>query len=169
METAEAMYKLLTETTSHSYTPDSFLREFQSICNALEVEFHKDSNLNTFGFEIVPGNRNKKSGLMLTRADIPETPTYYSRPGRSSLPYLADKINEQSYGALVSIGPHSIEYATSTEGHRYLTTNVEDSISGIPHLDYLTPESCYDLLVSFFNPQFGTDTWDTEQETLDNF
>jgi hypothetical protein len=105
---------------------------------------------------------------MLPAGDIPNTPQYSSRPSRSGLSFYRDMLRQTEYAVFVSLGPHAFEYATNSDGHRYLATDVGD-IDGAPHLDYLTPQACEKLLARFFNPALGTDTSDTDQQSLDEF
>lgn len=163
MEAAEEMHELLMEIDRESYSPGSLRQELQATCDSIDVTFSEDRQLSRYGFEIQPGHRHEKTGLMLSSEDGPENPMYSFRPSRAGFSALREIAEAAGYSTVVSIGPHATEYVTSTDAHKYLTTEVDSDISGAPHLSYLTVEACAELLEEFFNPQLATDTWDTEQ------
>lgn len=169
MEVASEMVELLTSLTRESYNPDSFQQRLQTVLSEIDVSLQRGSQLSVHGYEVTPGHRDKKTGIMLSGSEGPDSPSYSRRPSRSGLSYYRDLVRETTYDAVLGIGPHTIEYGTANDGHRYLTSEVDGEISSTPHLDYLTEDSCSELLSQFFNPQITTDTWETQQRSFEDF
>jgi|AntDeeMetagen285_2_1112576.scaffolds.fasta_scaffold00596_6 hypothetical protein len=172
LETADEMYELLTEVDRESYSPASFSPKLQTVCDSIDVTFDKNKK-SSHRFEVQPGHFHKKTLLMLSYEDGPEEPIYYRRPSRAGFSALLEMA--EGYDAVVSIGPYSVECVTSTAAHQYLTTEVDEDISGVPHLSHLTIESCEKIIGTFFNPQTTTDsqattdTWDTKQKSFHDY
>lgn len=167
MQAIEDIYVLLEEAERRSYNPDTFYREIQTVCEPIDVSLNKATQLSRYGYEIQPGCRNKKTGLVFTAAQGPDRPTFSRRGGHSSV--LLEMGEQEGYEAIVSIGPYSIEYATSTDAHQYLTAEVNNSISGVPHLSYLSADDCAALLGEFFNPRLDNYVENSNQHSLEDF
>ncbi len=172
LATAEKMYDLLSELDGQSYSPASFSQKLQTLCSSIDVSFYKTEK-SPHRFEVQPGHLRKRTLLMLSYDDVPDRPIYYRRPSRAGFSAFLEIA--EGYDAVVSIGPHSVQCVTSTAAHHYLTTELDEDISGVPHLSYLTTESCEQIIQTFFNPQTTTDTktttdtWDTKQKSFDDY
>ncbi|WP_440764409.1 hypothetical protein [Natronorubrum sp. DTA7] len=163
---ATDVYELLTKADRESYSPNSFFRELQTVCDPIDVTLNKDRQLSVHGFEIQPGRRHEKTGLMLSSEDGPDKPIFSYRPSRAGFSTYQEISENAGYAAVVCVGPHSVKCVTSTDAHHYLTTQVNSDISGPDHLSYLSIETCTEMLEKFFNPQIATDTSDTGQQSL---
>lgn len=163
------IYQILTEAEQPGYDPRSLRLSLSRAAHDTEVEFQRSDGLDSRCYEIVPGHREMRTGLLFEVADVPETPRYSNRPSRSGAGALLGIAREAGFEAVLSVGPNSIDYSTPEISHRYLTTSVEDDLSDLPHVGELTPEACSKIVSMFLTGEDTTADKQPGQSTFGDF
>lgn len=166
-QTADECHRLFTELSGVSYRIDGMRSKLQSILDPIEVDLQATSSSDAYVIE--PGHEAYETGLQFAAEDGPETPFIARRPSRSALDTEREIMADLNFEACIFLGPHSIDSVTGTDGMRYLTTDVDQDVSTVPHVTYLTSEAMAELLRRFFNPDFLSVSVETGQQSFDEY